>query len=84
MANWIKQNAISIIAATIALAGSYTTFQVNNALMLRDIDELKAELSELDDEFEEKALEYETRIRELHVQIAIASERASKALSLSR
>lgn len=45
--NFIRNNIFTILTVAITAAGAYTTYKVNNALMLRDIEELQKEIVNL-------------------------------------
>lgn len=69
--DWIKDNIIAVLAVVISLSGSYATFRVQNADMLRDIVEIQEEMQEMDDEFSAMLYEDDLRLDDLTTRVSI-------------
>ena len=69
--DWIKNNIIAVLAVVISLSGSYATFRVQNADMLRDIQEIQEEAQEMDEEFESWLSDDDERLDDLTTRVSV-------------
>ena len=69
--DWIKNNIIAVLAVVISLSGSYATFRVQNADMLRDIQEIQEEVQEMDEEFESWLSDDDERLDDLTTRVSV-------------